>query len=106
MSGLSRRRPWPPPHGMEKGSLMELWRQIFIYGMDMFNLLIVSYFFVGNGVYTLLMVMSLATVWLYNRRLAYQNLDEIRESPVTPPVTIVIPAWNEERIILETTAST
>ena len=90
---------------MEKGSLMELWRQIFIHGMDMFNLLIVSYFFLGNGVYTLLMVLSLATVWLYNRRLSYQDMDEIRDSPVTPPVTIVIPAWNEEHIILGTTDS-
>jgi cellulose synthase/poly-beta-1,6-N-acetylglucosamine synthase-like glycosyltransferase len=73
--------------------------------MDMFNLLIVSYFFIGNGVYTLLMILSLATVWLYNRRLSYQDMDEIRDSPVTPPVTIVIPAWNEEQIILGTTAS-
>ncbi len=84
---------------------MEFLRQVFIHGMNMFNLLIVSYFFIGNGVYTLLMVLSLAVVWVYNRRLAYQDLDEIRESPVTPPVTIVIPAWNEEQIIVETTAS-
>ncbi len=84
---------------------MEFLRQVFIHGMNMFNLLIVSYFFIGNGVYTLLMVLSLAAVWVYNRRLAYQDLDEIRESPVTPPVTIVIPAWNEEQIIVETTAS-
>jgi cellulose synthase/poly-beta-1,6-N-acetylglucosamine synthase-like glycosyltransferase len=105
-SGPLHSRPLPPQHSMEKGSFMELWRQIFIHGMDMFNLLIVSYFFIGNGVYTLLMVLSLATVWLYNRRLSYQDMDEIRESPVTPPVTIVIPAWNEEQIILETTTST
>ena len=105
MSGRSRRRRWPPATRVERGSFMELWRQIFIHGMNMFNLLIVSYFFIGNGVYTLLMVLSLATVWLYNRRLAYQDMDEIRESPVTPPVTIVIPAWNEEQIILETTDS-
>jgi len=85
---------------------MELWRQVFIHGMNMFNLLIVSYFFIANGVYTLLMVISLAAVWLYNRRLAYQDMDDIRESPVTPPVTIVIPAWNEEQIIVETTEST
>ncbi len=84
---------------------MEVWRQIFIHGMNMFNLFIVSYFFIGNGVYTLLMVLSLGSVWLYNRRLAYQGMDEIRESPVTPPVTIIIPAWNEEQIILKTTES-
>ena len=106
MSGPLPALPWPQPTSEEKVSSMELWRQIFIHGMNMFNLLIVSYFFIGNGVYTLLMVLSLATVWLYNRRLAYQDVDELRESPVTPPVTIVIPAWNEEQIILETTVST
>jgi cellulose synthase/poly-beta-1,6-N-acetylglucosamine synthase-like glycosyltransferase len=106
MFGPLPKRPWPPSTNGGKGSFMELWRQIFIHGMNMFNLLIVSYFFIGNGVYTLLMVLSLATVWLYNRRLAYQDMDEIRESPVTPPVTIVIPAWNEEQIILDTTVST
>jgi len=84
---------------------MEVWRQIFIHGMNLFNIFIVSYFFMGNGVYTLLMVLSLGSVWLYNRRLAYQGMDEIRESPVTPPVTIIIPAWNEEEIIREATES-
>lgn len=105
MSGPWHRRSWPLANRRGKGRLMELWRQIFIHGMNMFNLLIVSYFFIGNGVYTLLMVMSLAAVWLYNRRLAYQDMDELRESPVTPPVTIVIPAWNEEQIIVEATES-
>ncbi len=84
---------------------MEVWRQIFIHGMNMFNVFIVSYFFIGNGVYTLLMVLSLGAVWVYNRRLAYQGMDEVRESPVTPPVTIIIPAWNEEKIIVKTTES-
>lgn len=84
---------------------MELWREIFIHGMNIFNVVIVSYFIIGNGVYTLLMALSLATVWLYNRRLAYQSTDEIRESSLTPPVTIVIPAWNEERIIQAATES-
>jgi cellulose synthase/poly-beta-1,6-N-acetylglucosamine synthase-like glycosyltransferase len=84
---------------------MEAWRQIFIHGMNIFNFFIVSYFFIGNGVYTLLMVLSLGSVWVYNRRLAYHGMDEIRESPVTPPVTIIIPAWNEEQIIRETTSS-
>lgn len=97
--------PWLQNPGTVRPDVMELWREIFVHGMNIFNLVIISYFFIGNGVYTLLMVLSLATVWLYNRRLAYQGTDEIRESPVTPPVTIVIPAWNEERIIVETTDS-
>src|SRR5690242_12585325 len=91
------RTSWRTPGTGAKGSLMELWRQIFVHGMNTFNFLIVSYFLVGNGVYTLLMVLSLATVWLYNRRLAYHDMDEIRESSVTPPVTIVIPHGMKSR---------
>lgn len=75
------------------------WRQLFYHSMNMFNVVIVSYFFVGNGIYTLLMVVSLGSVWLHNRRLTYQGLDDIRESAVTPPATIIMPAWNEKDII-------
>jgi cellulose synthase/poly-beta-1,6-N-acetylglucosamine synthase-like glycosyltransferase len=81
------------------------WRQFFYHAMNMFNVLIVSYFFVGNGVYTLLMVVSLASVWLHNRRLSYQGLDDLRDSVVTPPATIIMPAWNEQEIIATSVAS-
>lgn len=84
---------------------MEGWRQFFYHGMNMFNVLIVAYFFVANGVYTLLMVLSLIWVWLHNRRLSYQGLEMLRESVVTPPATIIMPAWNEQDIIVESVRS-
>ncbi len=84
---------------------MEEWRQFIYHGMNMFNVLIVSYFFVGNGVYSLLMMMSLVAVWLHNQRLIYEGLDELRESVVTPPATIIVPAWNEQDIIVESVRS-
>jgi cellulose synthase/poly-beta-1,6-N-acetylglucosamine synthase-like glycosyltransferase len=84
---------------------MEEWRQIFYHAMNMFNVLIVSYFFLANGTYTLLMVVSLVSVWLHNRRLGYLSLDELRDSPVTPPATIIMPAWNEQDVIVESVRS-
>jgi cellulose synthase/poly-beta-1,6-N-acetylglucosamine synthase-like glycosyltransferase len=84
---------------------MEEWRQIFYHGMNMFNVLIISYFVVGNGIYSFLMVTSLVSVWLHNRRLAYQGLQDLRESVVTPPVTIIMPAWNEQEIIVDSVHS-
>ena len=84
---------------------MEEWRQIFYHAMNMFNVLIVSYFFLANGIYTLLMAVSLVSVWLHNRRLGYLSLDELRESPVTPPATIIMPAWNEQDVIVESVRS-
>lgn len=81
------------------------WRQFFYHAMNMFNVLIVSYFFLANGMYTVLMVASLAVVWLHNRRLVYQGLDSLRESVVTPPVTILMPAWNEQKVIVDSVKS-
>lgn len=84
---------------------MEEWRQLFYHSMNMFNVLIVSYFFAANGTYTMLMLLSLGSVWLHTRRLSYQGLDEIRESAVTPPVTIIVPAWNEKDVIADSVRS-
>jgi cellulose synthase/poly-beta-1,6-N-acetylglucosamine synthase-like glycosyltransferase len=81
------------------------WRQFFYHVMNMFNVLIVAYFFIGNGIYTMLMILSLISVWIHNRRLTYQGLDELRESVVTPPATIIMPAWNEQEIIVQSVSS-
>jgi cellulose synthase/poly-beta-1,6-N-acetylglucosamine synthase-like glycosyltransferase len=69
------------------------------------NVVIFSYFFLGNGVYTGLMVLALRATWIHTRRLAYQGLDALRKSPLTPPVTIIIPAWNEQDVIVNSVRS-
>lgn len=81
------------------------WRQVFYHSMNMFNVVIVAYFFIVNGTYTVLMLLSLGYTWMHARRLAYQGLDEIRDSVVTPPATIVIPAWNEQDIVVNSVRS-
>ena len=84
---------------------MDMWGPYCEQALVFFNLLILSYFVLGNGVYTGLMVMSLRAIWLHSRRSAYQGLAELRASSLTPAVTIIVPAWNEERIIVETVRS-
>ncbi len=84
---------------------MTTWRELFYHGMNMFNVLIVSYFFVANGIYTVLMVLSLGLVWVHKHRLVYQGLEALRESALTPPVTIIMPAWNEQQVIVESVRS-
>jgi cellulose synthase/poly-beta-1,6-N-acetylglucosamine synthase-like glycosyltransferase len=73
---------------------------LFREALAVFNILLASYFIAGNGVYTLLMLMSLASVWLHNRRLAYEGLDQLNESTATPPVTVIIPARDEQEGIV------
>ena len=84
---------------------MPEWKVFFSDTLTVFNVLLAFYFVAGNGVYTLLMMMSLVSVWLHNRRLAYEGLDLLSESTVTPPVTIVMPAWNEQDAIVDTVRS-
>ncbi len=70
-----------------------------------FNLVVISYFFLANGIYTILMMLSLRATWVQRRRMAYQGLDALRHSPLTPPVTIIIPAWNEQAVIVNSVRS-
>src|ERR1039458_8202542 len=74
-------------------------------GIVAFNLLVLSYFFLGNGMYTVLMVLSLRATRMHTRQMAYQGLDRLRRSPLTPPVTIIIPAWNEQDVIVNSVRS-
>ncbi len=71
----------------------------------MFNALTIAYFFAGNGIYTFLMGLSLLSAISYNRRLAYRGFSELRDPGAAPPLTIIIPAYNEEGAVLETVHS-
>ena len=64
-----------------------------------------SIFFLANGIYTVLMLISFAHVWLYQMKVGYAGLQEVRESPVTPPVSVIVPAFNEESSIILTVES-
>jgi cellulose synthase/poly-beta-1,6-N-acetylglucosamine synthase-like glycosyltransferase len=74
-------------------------------GVAAFNLVVLSYFFIGGGVYTVLMLLSLKATWVHSRRMSYQGLDALLHSPLTPPVTIIIPAWNEQGVIVNSVRS-
>ncbi|HUY13870.1 MAG TPA: glycosyltransferase [Terriglobia bacterium] len=76
-----------------------------VHLLNILDSLTICYFFLGNGAYTLLMLGSLGSILLYNRRLAYQGLGALSESITTPPVTVIIPAYNEETVIAETVRS-
>ena len=80
--------------------------RLFLYDwVTVFNLVVLSYFFLGNGIYTILMLLSLRATWVHMRRMSYQGLDALRHSPLTPPVTIIIPAWNEQDVIVNAVRS-
>ena len=80
-------------------------REVILFISNIFTDIIVLYFIVANGVYTVLMLLSFVSIWLHQKRIGYAGLQEVRESPVTPPVTIIVPAFNEERSIIATVDS-
>lgn len=84
---------------------MPEWRVITEHGLHVLNLVLALYFLAGNGTYSLLMLMSLVSVWIHSQKAGSEGLDQLRESPVTPPVTIIIPAFNEENVIVESVRS-
>jgi cellulose synthase/poly-beta-1,6-N-acetylglucosamine synthase-like glycosyltransferase len=84
---------------------MNHFRLLLYDWVTIFNLVILSYFFLGNGIYTILMLLSLRATWTHIRQMAYQGLDALSHSPLTPPVTVLIPAWNEQDVILNSVKS-
>jgi cellulose synthase/poly-beta-1,6-N-acetylglucosamine synthase-like glycosyltransferase len=73
--------------------------------LDGYFALLAVYFIAGNGGYTLLMFLSLVSVWLHKRSCSYEGLQLLRQSPATPPVTVIMPAWNEEDVIVDSVRS-
>jgi len=77
----------------------------FLRLFDYLNTLILLYFIAASGIYTLLMLVSLYHVTLHAKFAGHHGLDEIAESPVAPPVALIVPAYNEEKGIVGTVLS-
>lgn len=84
---------------------MPSWDAFAQHALNVFNALVIAYFFAGNGVYTILMLISVRSALADNRRLACQDFNQILRSPATPPVTFIIPARNEQESILDSVDS-
>ncbi len=69
------------------------------------NYVFLFYFVAANFVYTLLMVLSLYSVSLHARFAAQKAYSDMADSPVTPPVAFIVPAYNEAHVIVHTVLS-
>lgn len=72
---------------------------------DYFNTIILIYFIATNAVYTFLMALSLYSVSLHAKFASRSGYTDLLDSPVTPPVSLIIPAFNEEQGIVQTVLS-
>jgi cellulose synthase/poly-beta-1,6-N-acetylglucosamine synthase-like glycosyltransferase len=73
--------------------------------LDYANAVFLFYFLAANFVYTVLMVLSLYAVSLHAKLAAHRPYEDILDSPVTPPIALIVPAYNEENAIVQTVLS-
>ncbi|HSL92951.1 MAG TPA: glycosyltransferase, partial [Candidatus Limnocylindrales bacterium] len=70
------------------------------------NYFIFFYYGFVNLIYTTLLLVSMIVILRYIRRIRYSPFKDFITSPETPPISILVPAYNEERVIIRTVRST
>jgi len=65
-----------------------------------FNYFVGFYYGVVNLTYTLLLTVAFFSIIRHIRRIKYSSRNDISMSPETPPVSVLIPAYNEENNIV------
>jgi cellulose synthase/poly-beta-1,6-N-acetylglucosamine synthase-like glycosyltransferase len=70
-----------------------------------FQYLILTYFLLINTFYVLFNVLSLAGVLRYRRMVAFVRFGEIFRMPIVRPISVIVPAYNEEAGIIESVRS-
>jgi cellulose synthase/poly-beta-1,6-N-acetylglucosamine synthase-like glycosyltransferase len=69
------------------------------------NYAILGYFLLINGVYMALYALSFAEISDYARRETFSGLDDLFTSNYAPPVSVIVPAYNEEATIADSVRS-
>lgn len=73
--------------------------------LALFALLVTGYFVAVNTIYLVQLVIGWRAVRRRLRSIALEDFHDIRESGLAPPVSIVVPAYNEGMTILESVRS-
>jgi len=69
-----------------------------VHGFDTF---VIGYFLVLNTIYLILILIAGVELIRYFRRRAYAGFDDVFANPLTPAVSLILPAHNEEPLIVE-----
>lgn len=74
----------------------------FIYW---FNYLVLTYHFIANGIYLLLLILASGTIVNHLSRLEYGRYQKTIHPSVAPPVSVLVAAYNEEANIVDSVRS-
>ncbi len=86
----------------------ELERLFFIYVVKFVrfvNITIIFYFFAVNASYLVLLILSRSGLFRHMRRLFFSDYGSISKSTFTPPISVIVPAYNEAETIIESAES-
>jgi cellulose synthase/poly-beta-1,6-N-acetylglucosamine synthase-like glycosyltransferase len=72
---------------------------------DAATVVVLVFFFLVNSFYLLFLLLSLAGIVRFRRLTRYVGLGNVFSSPMTKPISIIAPAFNEESNILESVRS-
>jgi cellulose synthase/poly-beta-1,6-N-acetylglucosamine synthase-like glycosyltransferase len=81
------------------------WTSLLVDVVVTFNRWVIGYFAALNGVYLVLFVLSFAEVVRFVKRTFFSDYEQIRRSDMTWPISLIVPACNEARNIVETVRS-
>jgi cellulose synthase/poly-beta-1,6-N-acetylglucosamine synthase-like glycosyltransferase len=76
-----------------------------IYFLDTANALLFLYYLVSNLVYLGLLFTAIYSSMRHQRQLGLVRLERVRVSPLAPPISLLVPAHNEEKSIVESVDS-
>ncbi len=68
--------------------------------LEISNQSLFVYYLVSNLIYLLLLITAIYRNTWHRHRLASLRLEQVKMSPFTPPVTLIVPAHNEEAFIV------
>lgn len=78
---------------------------VFDFILHTSTIIILIYFFMINTFYLLLMLLSMLGIHHYRELTAFISLKDIFQSPLTKPISVITPAFNEEKNIIESVKS-
>jgi len=68
---------------------------------DLSNHTLFVYYLLSNLIYLLLLITAIFRNTWHRHRLASLRLERLKSSPFTPPITLLVPAHNEELFIID-----
>ena len=81
------------------------WQLIVARAIEGFNAFVLAYFLILNISYIFLFLISLREVLRFLRRTFFSDYQQILRSNMTLPITLIVPAHNEEKTIVDTVRS-